>query len=125
MARGKTTDPHVKAAIIAALLAGQGVNEVAARYKVSKATVSRIKVNFSESDLKRVETEKKEALGDLIAEYLRQNLHTLSVQAEHARDKAWLQRQGAESLAVLHDKLADKAIRLLEAIEPAGEPDSV
>lgn len=123
MARGKTTDPNVKAAIIAALLAGQGVNEVATRYKVSKANVSRIKANFREADLERVETEKRESLGDLIADYLRQNLITLSVQAEYFRGKDFLEKQDAENLALLHGTLTDKAFRLLEAIEPASEPD--
>jgi DNA-binding IclR family transcriptional regulator len=119
--KGKETSESVKAQVIAALLSGQGVNEIARNYNLPKATVSRLKNTLTSDQLEQVGTEKKERIGELIAGYLTTALTTLQVQAVHARDKAWLEKQSAENLAVLHGVIADKSIRILEAIEPADE----
>jgi hypothetical protein len=115
------TSEETKSAIIAALMTGQGVTVVAKKYKVDKATVSRIKSKISESDLQQLSTEKKEKIGDLIAKYLEESLHTLSVQQAHFRDKQWLKEQSAAELGPLHGIIADKVFRILEAVEDASE----
>jgi len=93
-------------------MAGQSVNSVAKEYKIPTSTVSRWK-NGTDG------IEKKE-IGDLLLEYLRENLTTLQKQAVFFRDEKWLARQNAESVAVLHGVMTDKAVRLLEAMSKAN-----
>lgn len=122
--KGKTIpkSADVRASVMAALLAGQGVSEVAEQFQVSKATVSRIKASIAPDLLKQLETKKQEDFGDLLADYLRETITTLSAQARHFRNETWLLRQPAADLAVLHGVQTDKALRLLEAIERANAP---
>lgn len=123
--RGKPHSDETRAQVIAALLAGQGVNEVAEAYKIDKSVVSRWRSALPESELQQVATKKRDEIGDLLTDYLREVLTTLQVQAQHARDTAWLKGQSASEVAVLHGVLCDKGIRILEAAElAAGEPDA-
>ncbi len=69
-------------------------------------------------------TQKKEKIGELILEYLAVSLSTLKKQAEFFADETWLRKQDASSVAVLHGVLADKAIRLLEALAPGSDAGS-
>ncbi len=108
---------EVKAAALAALLQGQSIGQVARDYQLPKSTVSRWKNEGVPSN----GTQKKE-IGDLITEYLRANLETLKVQAEHFRNLKWLGKQSAESAAVLHGVMTDKAIRILEALNREEAP---
>ena len=115
MARGKVHTTETKAAVLAALMAGQSISEVARDYKIPSGTIKGWK-----ADTKRfsqpVEPEKKIEIGDLLLEYLRENLVTLKEQSIHARKAEWLDRQSAADLAVLHGVSVDKAVRLLEAL---------
>jgi transposase-like protein len=113
----KKKPPELEAAIMAALLAGQGVMEVAQQFNVSHATVSRIKSRLSEDDLNGVERKKTDRFGDLLAEYLEETIITLKAQTRFFRDEKWLEKQSASEVAVLHGVCADKGLRLLEAIE--------
>lgn len=106
---------------MAALLAGQSVTEVTKQFDVSQATVSRIKARLSEKDLNDLECKKNDRFGDLLAEYLEETIITLKAQARFFRNETWLEKQPASDLAVLHGVAADKAIRLLEAVERANE----
>lgn len=117
----KPKDDQTRAAILAALMAGQGVTEVSKAFQVSKATVSRLKASLSNENLKLLETKKQNDFGELLAEYLRETLVTLTAQARVFRDENWLKQQPAGELAVLHGVQTDKAIRLLEAIERAND----
>lgn len=111
----KTSDAK-RAQVIAALLAGQGAADVARTYKLSQATVSRIKRGIREQ-LKEVDQEKRDLFGEMIADYLKANFETLTAQAKFCSDEKWLRQQSAENLAVLHGVMTDKAIRILEAAE--------
>jgi hypothetical protein len=122
MARGKQHDDQTRAQVIAALLAGQSISQVAGEYKLPDSTV-RGWANGIGDELAKVRDKKREQFGDLIGDYLKESLTTLSVQQEHFRDKTWLQKQPAEALAVLHGVTADKAIRILEALETTDEPE--
>lgn len=120
MAERNEYDDATKAAVMAALLMGQSVAEVAKRYQINPATVrswkSRQQNGGSVASLATVATEKRERVGELLFDYLEAMLRTLKVQAEHFSDKKWLDKQHAESLAVLHGVSVDKAVRLLEAL---------
>lgn len=107
-------DPEVRAAAMAALLAGQGVLQVAAEYKLPKATVSRWRQEA------RAEAGRSEDVGALLLDYLSESLETLRAQAVAFRDPEWLHRQDASEAGVLHGILCDKAVRLLEALDPSA-----
>lgn len=111
---GEHHDPATRATAMAALLAGQSLTKVAEEYSIPKSTIARWKAEAATEHLPRPE------VGTLILEYLQENLITLRVQAEHFRDKAWLKKQPADALAVLHGVMTDKAIRLLEAMSKAS-----
>lgn len=106
---------------MAALLAGQGVMEVAAAYNLDEATVRNWKRKIPEERLTEVNAKKRDRIGDLLAEYVCANITTLQVQAEHARDRTWLKEQSASEVAVLHGVLADKLCRILAAAEQAED----
>ncbi len=110
---------EVKAAVVAALLQGQSICQVAKEYHVPKGTVSYWKQTLGS---RQTPTQKKE-IGDLVLEYLRANLETLKAQAEQFKDPKWLSRQSAENAAVLHGVMTDKAIRLLEAFSADDDPN--
>jgi transposase-like protein len=106
--------PEVRAAVMAAVLEGQGVNETAKEYNIPPSTVSRWKA------LARAEAGRSDDVGALLLAYLRENLATLTAQARVFGDGEWIREQGAADVAVLHGVLTDKAVRLLEALEDSG-----
>jgi hypothetical protein len=105
---------------MSALLAGQSVSDVARQFQLSRNTVKAWRASLGIGSPK-VDQQKAEEFGDLIARYLRENLTTLAVQAEQFRDTVWLKAQPASEAAVLHGVLTDKAIRLLEALQSDDE----
>ena len=111
----KVHSAETKAAAMAALLAGQGVSEVARQYDhLPSSTVSRWRADA------RREAGLSDNVGELLLGYLTANLETLQSQAVFFRDSEWLRDQPAGELAVLHGVMTDKAVRLLEALEGSG-----
>lgn len=121
--KGKAHSDEVRAQVIAALLAGQGVTEVARAYKVPKATVSRIKNELTPAQLEQVGTEKRERIGDLIEGHLSASLKAAATIARKTTDDAWLTKQNAADIAVFYGVLTDKAVRILEAAESANQSE--
>lgn len=113
MARRSYSDEQ-RAAVMAALLAGQSVREAAATYHIPHSTVAGWSASMNREHPTDPNTKKE--IGDLILEYLREVLITLVAQQKVFRNESWLQRQPASEAAVLHGVLADKGIRLLEAL---------
>jgi transposase-like protein len=106
---------------MAALLTGQSINEVARQFHLSKSTVSAWRQSAGVIGSNAFEPKKQSELGDLIADYLREALATLAAQARQFREPEWIKGQDASEVAVLHGVLADKAIRILAALEPIAE----
>jgi transposase-like protein len=117
--RGKAHDPELRAAVLSALLAGQSISSVAREYRIDRASVIAWR-NAAGIGSTPVQPQKRVEIGDLLSDYLREVLGTLAVQARTFRDEAWLRKQDASEAAVLHGVLTDKAIRLLEALDPGG-----
>jgi transposase-like protein len=115
----KRYDPSVKAAAIAALLAGQSVSEVAREYSLPKGTVSSWRQRQAGGVASNA-TQKRDEIGGLLVDYLHANLSTLKAQQTVFADPEWLKKQDAQELAVLHGVMTDKAIRLLEALGGAA-----
>jgi transposase-like protein len=122
---GRTYSEETKAAVLAALLTGQSVGEIAKSYRVPAATIrSWNSRQGNGGGVANVATQKKELIGELLVDYLGELLVTLKAQAKFARQIEWLKEQPASEVAVLHGVLADKGIRLLEALadnEAEGE----
>lgn len=114
MAKRKYSD-ETKAAAMAALLEGQAVTYVAKEYKIPQTTVQTWKKLIIDGKITSDTLQKKE-IGTLLLEYLETNIEALQVQASFTKKEDWLNKQSAESLAVLHGVMMDKTIRLLEAM---------
>ena len=111
---------ELKAQVMAALLSGQSVSSVANEYDIPRSTVGNWRVKLNQAGVPSVPNTKKEEIGDLLVSYLHANLKALESQTLVFADKAWLHRQSASELAVLHGVMTDKAVRLLEALTRAG-----
>lgn len=114
-----------RAAVMAALMAGQAVSSVAKEYNLPEGTVKAWKSRYLKEPAPELQplqptATKKAEIGELLVGYLRTNLETLRVQAEFFQDREWLAKQGASELAVLHGVMTDKSIRLLEALNNAA-----
>ena len=118
MARTEYSE-ETKAAVMAALLSGQSVSQIAKDYDIPKGTVSGWKRKSVE--VAEVTTQKKERIGELLVSYLSTSLETLEAQARMFKNEEWLKKQNAADVAVLHGVCADKAIRLLEALAAQSE----
>lgn len=107
-----------RAAVLAQLLAGQSVSEIAKEYQVPAGTIRRWKFEASKEGIKPTErtTNQREKIGELVVDYLGEIFVTLKAQQQTFRDPKWLDKQPASELAVLHGVLCDKGIRILEAL---------
>lgn len=116
----------VKAAVLAALLAGQSVSEVSREYNIPEGTIKSWRTRKNVSQMQRDAFEDasdatlKKDIGELLLGYLQTNLETLRAQARVFGDEEWLKQQSAGELAVLHGVMTDKAVRLLEAMSKAN-----
>lgn len=108
---------ETKAAVMAALLAGQSIGTIAEEYRIPRGTVA-----MWASHARRQPVGNGH-LGDLII----QNLEAMLTAVKEivtcvSQDKDWLRKQGASELAVFVGVLSDKAFRILEALpEPEGD----
>lgn len=116
--RGKRISDEVRAAVMAALMTGQGVSEVAEEYKLSRRSVGRMKAALGD-ELPDVAQQKKDDLSELILDLVRTNIKTLTLQSVAFRDPAFIRANSAAELATLHGVIADKTIRILAALETA------
>ena len=122
---GKAHSVETKAAVMAALLAGQAASEIARKYNISEGTVRSWKARQAGHPVASVATRSREQIGDLIVNYLEELLVTLHAQQKVFQDEKWLRQQSASEIAVLHGVLADKGFRLLEALADREEDDTV
>lgn len=118
--------PETKAAVLAALMEGQGVNAVARAHGLDKSIVSRWKSELGTDRIQQIATEKKERLIDLVEDHLTASLKAATKLAGQADDDEWRAKQPASEIAVFYGVLSDKAIRLIEIAgrilgERAGE----
>ncbi len=120
-----TYSEELKAAVMSALLTGQSTFAVATEYRIPEGTVKAWKSKQLNGDsVATVVTEKKERIGELLISYVATSLETLQIQVKTFADKDWLQKQTASEVAVLHGVIADKTIRLLEALAGPEEDEA-
>lgn len=112
--RGKAHPDETKAKVIAALLAGVGVVEIARELGLPHNTVSNYKTEIPEDKLDELRRKKGARIDDLVYDYLVQNLETLRTQSKIMSDESYIKKQPAGEMATLHGVMADKTVRLLE-----------
>lgn len=114
-------DRELRASVLASLLSGSSVADIARKTKIPDTTIARWRDQAgigpkAPKDPHWIGDETKQDLGERVGSYLDDILVSLRAQAIHTRDKDWLDRQNAHDLAILHGVFADKAIRLLGAL---------
>ena len=121
MARRYTDD--FKAEVMAALLAGQSIREVAEDYDVPRGTVGGWSAKLRDAGVPNVSDSKKEEIGDLLLEMVREQIQAAIAMLKHFQDKSWLRDQDAAEMAVLYGVNDDKLQRILSRLSQ-GEEDA-
>lgn len=114
-------DPQIKAQVMGALLAGQGVAEVAKQFGLDKSVVSRWSKKIPLQKLQQIATQKQQNFEELILEYVGSAVRALQAQVEEASRPEYIKKQSASELATLHGIVADKLFRILSALEPVQD----
>lgn len=118
--QGKKIPDETRAAIIASLLEGQALTKVAADYKVSIATVSRLKDTISAEELQKVVRKKEIDIANHIARMLDASFQAITNVLAVTKNAKWLDQQSASELATFLGVTSDKVFRVLQAIEDAN-----
>lgn len=117
----KYTEPERAAALADVVLIG--TSATAAKYDIPRSTLVTWQETFS---IVHNPLEKRDRIGSLVAAYLEANLQALIAQAYVASQSEYIERQPADGLAILHGVMADKSVRLLEAISHGhAEPPAI
>lgn len=106
----------VKAQALAALLSGQSFTQVSIALGVPTGTLKSWKQRSTFTPDASDASGKRERIGALLLDYLEVTLETLKAQQIVFRNEAWLLKQSAAEVAVLHGTSLDKTIRLLEGL---------
>ena len=116
--------PEVKAAVIAALLAGQSVCSVAKAYNLPKGTVSNWRQKMGvPRGVDGVRTQHEE-ISALLLDLVKAQLEgAIARERGVMRDPEYLAKQDAAGLAALHGVAVDKNVRLLEAFGRAADEE--
>src|SRR5688572_606287 len=118
--RGKKLDEDLQAKVIASLMAGSTVTEVAKALDLPHTTVSEYRKTIPEDVFVEIRRKKGERLDDLVYQCLIRNLETMAQQSEIVSEREYVIKQPAGELATLYGVMADKTIRLLAATTNAG-----
>jgi transposase-like protein len=113
--------PQEKAAVLAALLAGQGLTETAEKYNVTVSQVAFWKKDLTSDQIRDIQNKNREEFESLIYEFVKEALITMSCQVRFFRTIEYLKGQSAAELATLFGVTTDKVVRLLAANQAAIE----
>lgn len=118
--RGQRHSDQTRGAALAALLEGQGISEVARRYKLPTSTVRDLKKTIDSEEFAKVREKKQDSLAALIEAHLHTSLKAATNIASQTENADWRNKQDADKLGVFYGILTDKAVRILEAAETAS-----
>lgn len=104
---------QLKAAVMAALLAGASAHAVARRFGLSRTTVRRWR---DEVQTAVQNGPQKKELGEQLLGYIGESLETQRRQLHAMCNQEWLLRQPAGELAMLYGVVFDQTVRLLVAL---------
>ena len=105
------TDAEKSAALADVLLLGPGAT--AAKYDIPRSTLSTWQETY---EIVHDPSVKKGRIETLAIAYLEASFQALTAQAYVISQPEYIERQPAGELAILHGVVADKAIRLLDAL---------
>lgn len=118
--QGKRISDEIRAQVIAALLQGQAVTEVAKEYRLPKSSVSRLKNEIPHTELEQVGTKKRLDIAENISNFLDEGFKAIINTLKVTENVSWLNSQPASELATFIGVTSDKLFRILEAIENAN-----
>jgi transposase-like protein len=124
MPKGKKHDPQLKAVVLAALLAGQGISQVAKQYHIDPSVVCRWRAKINPNDLQAVAKEKADEFTELISDAIESILKALKISADFIRSdegRQWIKENSPSEVATFIGVLTDKGIRFLEAAEYSSQ----
>lgn len=119
---GKPYSDEVRAAALAALLAGQSVSAVAREHRLSRKTLITWRDTAGLGST-HVPQEKRAEIGDRVIAHVDGLLVTLQAIAATVNDPAWLKKYSPAEVGTLYGILADKAIYLGATLEPPEDED--
>lgn len=111
---------ETRAAVMAALLAGQSVSQVAEAYNIPRGTVAGWSSKLHQTGVSAVSNTKKQEIGDLLLDLLQQQVKALLATLAAVQDSSWIKRQNASDLAVFFGVNYDKLARMIEALNRAA-----
>lgn len=122
-------DDQTRAAVMAALLAGQSVSKISDDHGVPRSTIYGWKDKILEhvgDDVAAAATEKKDRIGALLLQLVETELSSMITMSEVTARSEWILKQPASELAVFYGVRSDKLIRILDmfgATDSGGEGD--
>jgi hypothetical protein len=114
---------ELKEVILAELLTGLSIRELSSKYNIPYSTIVCWK-HRRPGPVPAVGPEVSGQMGAQLLAYLSEAIGALRKQLKIVADDAWLRGQRASEVAVLHIAIADKIIRLLEALDPDAQYDA-
>ena len=108
--------PEIKAQVIAKHGLGEPKARIARDLGVSRGYVQQV----TRDAPPMLSSEKRDDLGRLVYEYVSATLLALTAQAKVAADPTYIWKQSADQLYLLHGTMADKAVSILERLEPVS-----
>jgi transposase-like protein len=119
---------ELRAQVVAALLSGDSERFVAQKFGVGRTTARRwLAETRAAAGSQAIAPASpnaaidRDGIGNLIGLLIQEELKTLVAQAVAFRDPDWLSQQTAGELAVLHGVMADKAFRVIAALQPSPD----
>lgn len=114
-------DPEIKAAVVARLIAGDTGTSI--HRDMPEVPLRTIYFWRDELDKTAINCNKKSRLDELIEDSIGLQLEAISNIARQTNRQAWLDKQDADKLAVLHGVITDKLYRILATISIKEETD--
>jgi hypothetical protein len=114
--KGKAYPIRLKAQAIAALIAGESPTNVADRLKLPRTSVRNWKLALGPEKLAEVSRNTAGRLDDLLCDYLKENLRSLSAQAVAVRDPEYIEKQSASGIAALYETMSEHALLMIERL---------
>ena len=119
---------ETRAAVMAALLSGQGVREVSRQYHLDSGLVSKWKKKIPRQQWTQLDAKKQQDFSELLNRYLKSIFEANIFVNEFIQGKCnsrYLQKQSAAELATFTGVNADKGVRFFEASEIAKQSESL
>jgi transposase-like protein len=111
---------HLKAAAMAALLAGESAHRVARRFDLPRTTVRRWRDQAWQSVQNGPQ---KRELSDQVQGFVSESIETQRAQLRAMMDPKWLRKHSARELAMLHGTVFDRMVGVVVSLEQGASRD--